>query len=126
MNANVTVSLPDELILKAEAWAKQSGRELSEFLAETIEASLVPFLANPESINDWSDADVLSVLEGQLPQTDDDRLSELLKQQNDNQLSILELAELRARMTNYQERLLMKSAALREAVKRGLRQPPKT
>jgi len=124
MNASVTVSLPNALFLKAEAWANQSGRPLSEFLAETIELSLVPFASNPDTIKDWSDQDILDQLDQQPLSTEDDRLSALLSRQAEDLLSSTETAELRQLMTTYQQSLLMKSAALREAVQRGLRQPP--
>jgi hypothetical protein len=124
MNASVTVSLPAALFLKAEAWANQTGRPLSEFLVETIELSLVPFASNPDSIKDWTDQNVLEQLDRQPSLTDDDRLSELLNQQAEGLLSSSDSAELRRLMTMYQQSLLMKSAALREAVQRGLRQPP--
>ena len=124
MNASVTVSLPNALFLKAEAWANQTGRPLSEFLVETIELSLVPFASNPDSIKSWSEQNVLEQLDRQPSLTDDDRLSELLNQQAEGLLSSSDSAELRRLMTMYQQSLLIKSAALREAVQRGLRQPP--
>ena len=124
MNASVTVSLPNELFLKAEAWAKQSGRPVAEFLAEAIEHSLVPFASNPEAINEWTDQNVLEQLDRQPLQADDDRFSGLLRQQSEGLLSSIDSAELQQLIRTYQQSMLMKSAALREAVRRGLRQPP--
>ena len=59
----------------------------------------------------------------QMPAAEDRRLSELLDRQQAASLSGEERAELRALMQTYQEGLVRKARALREAVRRGLREP---
>ena len=124
MNAQVTVALPSDLVERAQVWADQSGRPLADFLAETIEVSLIPFGAAPMSIGEWTNEDVLAALDFQLPPEDDGRLSGLLSRQHEEGLSTAEALELRRLMTMYQQSLLRKSVALREAVSRGLRESP--
>lgn len=124
MSAQVTVTLPNDLFDRALVWANQSHRPLSEFLAETIEVSLGPFGEAPISIDEWSNEDVLVALDFQLPPEDDRRLSHLLARKREDDLAASEDSELRRLMTIYQQRLLRKSVALREAVRRGLRESP--
>jgi predicted DNA-binding protein len=124
MSAQVTVTLPNDLIERAQVWADQSGRPLADFLAETIEVSLTPFGAAPVPVGEWTNEDVLAALDFQLPPEDDGRLSDLLSRQREDGLSTTEAIELRRLMTMYQENLLRKSVALREAVRRDLRKSP--
>ena len=124
MNAPVTLNLPTELYLKAQAWAEQSGRPLAEFLTETIEASLLPFGPSPISLEDWNDQELLALIDIQLTASADQQLSELLARQQADQLTATELVRLSQLMVEYQHKLLLKSAALREAVKRGIASPP--
>jgi len=125
MSEQVTVTLPNDLFDRAQVWANQSGRPLAEFLAETIEVSLIPLGEAPSQINQWTNDKVLETLDFQLPHEDDQRLSNLLARQCDEAISANEALELRQLMTLYQRNLLHKSVALREAVRRGLRQAPK-
>lgn len=55
--------------------------------------------------------------------TDDDRLSQLLSDQQSASLTAAEQAELTALMQVYQEGLVRKAEALSESVRRGLRGP---
>ena len=123
MNAPVTL-LPTELYVKAQAWAKQSGRPLAEFLTETIEATLLPFDPSPISLEAWNDQDLLALIDIQLDTSDDMQLSELLARQKSDRLTARESVQLSQLMLEYQHKLLLKSAALREAVKRGIATPP--
>ena len=124
MSEQVIVTLPDELLQRAQVWANQTGRPLEDFLAESIEASLGPFGESPIPADHWSDEDVLATLDFELPREDDERLTQLLNQQRGDSLSEQDAVELRRLMTVYQERLLRKAVALREAVRRGLRSAP--
>ena len=86
MNAQVTVTLPNDLVDRAQVWADQSGRPLADFLAEAIEVSLIPFGAAPMPVAEWSNEDVLATLDFQLPPEDDERLSDLLSHQREEGL----------------------------------------
>lgn len=72
---------------------------------------------------DLSDAEVLAAAEATLPAEQDKRLSALLARQQAGVLTDAEGAELAALMQLYQTGLLHKAQALREAVRRGLREP---
>ncbi len=121
MNDNITLSLPHDLVVKAQAWAQQSGRPLVDFLAESLECSLAPFSNSAGTLRDRSDMQVLEAVEHQIEPSVDQRLSELLQLQQNVHLSVSQTKELQQLMIVYQECLLTKSAALREAVQRGLR-----
>jgi len=69
----------------------------------------------------WSDQEVLAAADGGMPAAADERLSELLNRQQAGLLKDTEHAELTALMQLYQQGLLRKAQALREAVRRGLR-----
>lgn len=124
MSAAITLTLPDTVLERAQIWAERSGQPLSDFLTETLESSLLPFGHAPPPMDRWADGEVLSAAESQLAFEDDRRLGELLEGQSEGGLSEPEAAELRRLMLVYQEGLLRKAMAVREAVRRGLREPP--
>ena len=70
-----------------------------------------------------SDAKVLAAAEAEMPEPEDVRLTELLDRQQAGVLTDTERAEKAALMECYQDGLLRKAQALREAVRRGLREP---
>ena len=73
--------------------------------------------------SDWSDEQVLALADLQLPAAEDERLSILLERQQEGPLSESEKSELGVLIAGYQSGLLRKASGLREAVRRGLRQP---
>lgn len=126
MSTQVTVTLPEEVLRRAQVLADRSGRPLPEILAETIELSLQPLGPLSESEGrpaKWSDEEVLAAAEEELLPEDDRRLSELLERQQAGVLTNAEHSALVALMEVYQQGLLRKSQALREAVRRGLQEP---
>ncbi len=123
MSAEVTVTLTDTLFERAQLWAQHSGRPVDEFLAEAIELSLSPLGEAPKPAERWSDDEVLAGCDARLQEDDDQRLSELLEMQREDQLTAADATVLRRLMFDYQEALLRKSTALREAVRRGLKEP---
>jgi hypothetical protein len=126
MSGTITLNLPDSVLQRAQLWAAHSEQPVSDFLSETIELSLGPLGQAPPPASQWPDADVLKAVDLRLSPEDDRRLSELLGRQREGCLSELEAVELRRLMLVYQEGLLRKAIALREAVRRGLRSPPKS
>jgi hypothetical protein len=125
MNAQITLTLPEDVLRRAEWLAQRTGRTLADILTETIELSLNP-LGTPtmdRPITTWSDEEVLAAADREMAAADDQRLSELLYRQQAEQLTGAERAELSGLMALYQEGLLRKAQALREAVQRGLRGP---
>src|SRR5947209_17286001 len=97
LSTAVTVTLPDEVLRRAELLARHAGRPLTDLLAETIELSLGA-LGGPgtpgKSLADCSDEEVLSTADATLPVEDDERLSALLHRQQAGLLSGSEPAEL--------------------------------
>ena len=126
MTAQITLTLSEKLLERAERWAQRMGRPVPEVLTQLIESSLAPLGSEaelPRPINDWTDGEVLAAADEQMSAEDDNRISELLHRQQEGLLTSPERAELSARMLAYQEGLLRKAQGLSEAVRRGLRMP---
>jgi hypothetical protein len=126
MSAQVTITLSEDVLRRAELLAQRMGRPVADLLAESIELSLRPLgapLNGDRPINAWSDEEVLAAADAMMAEADDRRLSELLDRQQADLLTGAERAELMGLMQVYQEGLLHKAQALREAVRRGLRGP---
>ena len=126
MTTEITVTLPEAVVRRAELLAHRTGRAVEDVLAEAIELSLRPLgtvAAEETPITGWSDAEVLAASEAELSAAEDTRLSELLDRQHAGPLNTGERAELSVLIERYEEGLLRKAQALREAVRRGLREP---
>jgi CopG-like RHH_1 or ribbon-helix-helix domain, RHH_5 len=126
MAARVVVTLPDDVYRRVEQLAQLTNRDVADLLADTITLSLTPLDLSSRSVQavtSLSDEDVLALTELQMLPAQDRRLSALLQKQQAQALSDPERAELLALMQVYQEGLLRKAQALREAVRRGLRTP---
>lgn len=125
MTSNVTLSLPPEIIHRAEHFAASTGRSVEDFLAETIELALRPLGQDPEfDMAGWTDEQVLEAADGRMAGEQDRRLSDLLAKQKEAELPPDERAELTALMECYYVGTLRKAQALSEAARRGLRPPP--
>jgi hypothetical protein len=126
MSTQVVITLPDEIYHRAERLAQLIHRDVADILADTLALSLPPLSLQPEAVRpimELSDEDVLALAELQMEPDQDRRLSVLLEGQQAGELTDAERPELLALMQLYQERLVRKAQALREAVRRGLRQP---
>ena len=126
MTTQVTLSLPDETYRRAERLARLTGRQVNDVLADTIHISLQPLgpqAPTGKPVVEMSDAEVLTVADSQMDVTQDRRFSDLLNKQQAGILADNEQPELLALMQVYQEGLLRKAQALKEAVHRGLREP---
>lgn len=126
MSTRILLTLPDNVYQRAERLAHLTGRNIPDTLADTLELLLPPLsmaseLAKP--VTEFSDEEVLADTELQMAPGQDQRLSILLYRQQAGELADAERAELVALMQLYQEGLLRKAQALREAVQRGLRAP---
>lgn len=131
MATQITINLPDEVYKKAEHFAQLTNRNVTDVLTQVITLSLSPVssqsaLTNSLEIPSFSslpDEEVIALTELQMEPEQDQRLSELLYNQKTGTLTNAEHSELWALMQVYQEKLLLKAQALREAVQRGLREP---
>jgi hypothetical protein len=126
MTTRVMVTLQDDVYRRVERLAQLTRREVADLLADTITLALQPLAVSAESVpavTALSDEDVLGLTELQMAPEQDRRLSVLLQKQQERALSVAEQTELLLLMQVYQEGVLRKAQALREAVRRGLRPP---
>lgn len=124
MSTQLTLNLSDSLMRRAQAVANRAGRTVNDLLSESIELSLKPWSNSADiELRQCSDDDVILACDLQMSATDDDRLSQLLSDQQSASLTAAEQAELTALMQVYQEGLVRKAEALGESVRRGLRGP---
>ncbi|SRR5579883_548973 len=131
MTTQIVLNLPDEVYKKAEHFAQLTNRAVVDILTQAIALSLSPISSQSipidsketPSIASLSDEEVIALTELQMQPEQDQRLSELLYNQQAGILTETEHSELWTLMQVYQEKLLLKAQALREAVQRGLREP---
>lgn len=126
MATRVVVTLQDDVYRRVERLAQLTNRDVADLIADTITISLPPLDVSTGSVHavtSLTDEEVLVLAEVQMPPAQDRRLSALLQKQQAQDLSVPERTELLALMQVYQEGLLRKAQALREAVRRGLRTP---
>ena len=126
MATRVVVTLQDDVYRRVERLAQLTSRDVADLLADTITLLLPPLDVSAESVQavtSLSDEEVVELTELQMLPEQDRRLSTLLQKQQERTLSAPEQAELVMLMQVYQEGLLRKAQALREAVRRGLRAP---
>ncbi len=126
MSMRVMVTLPNKIYRSAERLAQLTNRDVADVLAETIELSL-PSLdlqaGSVEPITNLADEEILALTKLELEPHQEQYLTKLLDRQQAGLLSEVERSELLALMQVYQEKLLQKAQALREAVQRGLLEP---
>jgi ATP-dependent exoDNAse (exonuclease V) alpha subunit len=126
MATRVVVTLQDDVYRRVERLAQLTNRDVADVLADTITISLTPLDVSTGSIRDvasLTDEEVQDLAELQMLPAQDRRVSALLQKQQAQALSVHERAELFTLMQVYQEGLVRKAQALREAVRRGLRPP---
>jgi hypothetical protein len=123
MAVQLTLTLPDAFIHRAQQWAAHAGCDVAEIVTRAAILSL-PSLDIDTTINlkALTDAQVLALTHLQMDPTQDARLSTLLEQQQADLLTPDKRAELDELMSHYEIGLLRKAEALAEAVRRGLRE----
>lgn len=126
MSTQITITLPDDVYQRAEQFARLANREVASILADIIKLDLPPVSTEVKAlkpVSELSDEDVLALTELKMEPDQDARISELLDCQQAGTLTESDRPELRRLMQIYQEGLLRKATALREAVERGLIKP---
>ena len=126
MTRQVTIDLPEDIYQRAERFARLVNRDLSSVLAETVVSSLPPIREEMDSlpsISEMPDSDILDLANSSMSKSEDSLLSELLEKQREGELASGEKQELETLMQTYNEGWLRKTAALVEAVQRGLMEP---
>lgn len=127
MSKQVCLTVPDEVMRRAEVLAGHFGRAVTEVLTDAIEAALDPLNLSSNvvgAMGDLPDAQVVQFAEGTMASAEDQRLSSLLDRRQTGVITLDERTELASLMQIYQEGLLRKAQGLSEAVRRGLRPPP--
>jgi hypothetical protein len=128
MATQITLNLPDEIYQKAEHFAQLTNRNIADILTQVITLSLSPIssqsiLTNSlevASIASLADEEIIALTDLEMEPEQDQQLSELLYNQQAGTLTNTEHSELLALIQIYQEKLLLKAQALREAVQRDL------
>ena len=130
MDTQITLNLPSSVYEKAKYFYQLTNRGIADVLTQAITLSLLPIasletppinLENP-FINSLPDEKVIALTELQMAPSQNQRLSELLYNQQAGILKDMEHSQLSALMQIYRENLLIKANALREAVVRGLQE----
>ena len=127
MRTQVAVTIPEQVYKQAKRLAQLTHCKVSDLLVEAITLSLAPVTASsevPPPVPELSDKEVLALTRLELTATEDRRLRRLLHRQQAGKLTREARRELISLMQIYQEGLLRKAQALREAVRRGLIEPP--
>ncbi len=126
MSTQIAITIPEEVYKQAQRLARLTHCQVNDLLADAITLSLAPVATSDEShppIAELSDKGVLALTRLEMSAAQDRRLSRLLNRQQTGTLSDGERAALLSLMQVYQEGLLRKAQALREAVRRKLIEP---
>ena len=126
MSTVINLKLSDEVYHRVDRLAQLAGRSINDVLGSAIEAALAPLTPPaelPVAIEQLSDDQVLALAEQRMNLAQDQRLSVLLDRQQTGALSADERLELTTLWQIYQEGWLRQAQALRQAVRRGLREP---
>jgi negative regulator of replication initiation len=126
MAMQVTLNIREETYRYAEWLARTTGRSVSDILATLLDNTLpAPERSTNilKPVEELTDSQVVALTEFQMSPREDRRLSDLLRLQQERALTQSEHEDLDRLMQIYQQGLLRKAQALREAVHRGLRAP---
>jgi hypothetical protein len=124
MTVQLTLTLPDNVVQRAQWWAARTGRDVAEIVVRAANLSL-PSLEGETAadLDALTDVQIMTLTHPQMDPTQDARLSVLLERQQAALLTPDERAELEELMLHYEIGLLRKAEALAEAVRRGPRKP---
>jgi hypothetical protein len=123
MSTEVTVTLPDDVFRRAVHLAELTHRDVEEVLADALRLSLAPIAAEAVSsppVSSLADDEVVALANSRMEKAHDRRLVVLQRKLGAGALRDEERSELQGLMHAYQDGLLRKAQALREAVQRGL------
>ena len=126
METQVLLTLPDELVERAQQWALVTQRDLAQTLADALQLVLGPAQSAPHarsSVATLPDGEVLALTKIKMKPAQGKHLAELQRKQSESVLTNVEQTELLALMQTYNQLWIRQSEALAEAVRRGLRKP---
>jgi hypothetical protein len=114
----VTLELSDTLAQQAKQIASLTHRRLEDVLVEWIDRAVTDL-----PIESLPNDQILMLCDLQLEPQQQERLSDLLAQNQEGQLSPTETEQLDQLMKIYRQGLVRKARALKVAVEKGLRHP---
>jgi len=117
MTEIVTLELPAELTERARAVAERTQQRFEDVLVEWLSR------AGAAAVEALSDEMVLALCDSQLPDAEQEALSDLLARQREGLLREGEQQQLEELLQTYRRGLIRKAQALQVAVARGLRPP---
>ena len=116
MTEKVTVELPAELARRVRALAAKTQRPFEAVIVEWLDRAVTE-----PSVDLLPDDQLLAVCDGQLDDSDQDELGNLLARNREGLLVPAERQRLEELMSLYRSGLIRKAHALNLAVARGLR-----
>ena len=125
MGVQITVTLPEHVYQRAQRLAELTQNDVADGLVAALDTlpSLVPQIAISAPVESLSNDEIIALTNLQMNAEQDDRLSELLRKQQEEDINEVEKIELQALLRLYEIGTLRTAQALAEAVRRGLREP---
>jgi hypothetical protein len=128
MTTEVTLTLPENLIEHANRLGSATQRDQGTALTDTLEmmwltVDELPSISQQTPIAELTDNELLTLSEAKMDKIQNQRLGDLQTNGKVTRLTEAERYELLALLHIYQLGQIRKSAALAEAVKRGLLEP---
>ena len=127
MSTEVKITRPDDVFRRAEHLAELTHRDVEEVLTDALRLSLAHVAAEVVSsppVSSLSDDEVVALANSQMERARNRRLVALQRKLGAGTLRDEEHSELQGLVHVYQDGLLRKAQALREAVHRGLIERP--
>ncbi len=115
MNQQIIIEISEQVWRRANILAEQNKRKPEDVLGEWLEETVAE-----TRIEDLTDEEILALAESKFNDEQQTNFSRLLEMNRENSLSQTDKAALDAMMRTYENGLLRKSKALREAVKRRI------
>lgn len=118
MHELIAIPVSERVVRQARHTAIQSQKQIEEILADWLERTIVEM-----PVETLSDEEILQLCDLQLTAQQQNALSDLLAKNSEGALQARERFDLDELMRVYEQGLLRKAQALKEAVQRGLREP---
>ena len=118
MRTEITIQLSDQVFRHARHVADQTHQRIEDVVTEWLERVIIQ-----TPVEALSDEELLALTDLQLTTEQQGVLSDLLEQNREDKIDAEGRHRLDALMHLYEQGLLRKSQALREAVQRGLCEP---
>ena len=118
MNQQITIEVSEQVWRRASILAEQKKRNPKDVLEKWLEETVAE-----THVEDLTDEEILALSNLHFNNDEQENFSRLLEKSRESNLDKGEKYQLDELMRNYENGLLRKSQALREAVERGLIKP---